>query len=322
MHRLIGLETTAGQTPVDGILSKSTQHNSAKTNTSMAGDDDIKKIIGRKLTKKRREPARHSVDVPDKFKDGDDAHEDVAAPKGANAQYMNQSVFSMIAAAGSKVDFNARFDDESSDSEEDDAQSEERHSEAEAAQSSKDGQEVIATKSGLGKHRRKISEHKLLKSLPKLNLRTIKERKYMSQSARASTSPESMSPRSGATPREAPVMSQMLQAQAQLKSPEALDILQEKDSAFKDNKDAKTDSALSKRLMEIFEFEHPERVISGKGRSLIASNVMLIRYRVSLLAVEKRTVTGLYVHYKPSYMLLCVSAQEIGESSRVRVSYP
>jgi sterol 3beta-glucosyltransferase len=230
----------------------------------MAGSDDIKKIIGRKLTKKRRELSRPPVNVPDKFKDGDDAQEDVAAPKGASAQYMNQSVFSIIAAAGSKVDFNARFDDDSSDSEEDGTQSKESQAKVEAEQAGKDGQEASTIKSGMGKHRRKLSEHKLLKSLPKLNLRTIKERNYMSQSARASTSPESMSPRSRATPREAPVMSQMLQAQAQLKSPDALDDLQEEDSALSDEKDTNPSSALSKRLMEIFEFEKPERVISGK----------------------------------------------------------
>lgn len=49
---------------------------------------------------------------------GNDEHEDVTAAKGMPAQQMNQSVFSMIAAAGSKVDFNARFEDGSSDSEE------------------------------------------------------------------------------------------------------------------------------------------------------------------------------------------------------------
>jgi len=84
-------------------------------------DEEAKKYrVGRKLTKKARPPHRlPSAHIPERLRDGDDAQEDVTAPvKGAHGppQYMNQSVFSMIAAAGSRTDFNARFD-ESSDSE-------------------------------------------------------------------------------------------------------------------------------------------------------------------------------------------------------------
>ena len=83
----------------------------------MAPEQDSGKRLGRKLLKKRKPQRGSSVQYPERLKVGEDVHEDVTAAKGMPAQQMNQSVFSMIAAAGSKVDFNARFEDESSDSE-------------------------------------------------------------------------------------------------------------------------------------------------------------------------------------------------------------
>lgn len=84
----------------------------------MAPEQDSGKRLGRKLIKKRKPQRSSSLQYPERLKVGNDEHEDVTAAKGMPAQQMNQSVFSMIAAAGSKVDFNARFEDGSSDSEE------------------------------------------------------------------------------------------------------------------------------------------------------------------------------------------------------------
>src|SRR3982074_642167 len=79
--------------------------------------DDAKKRVARKLTKRRKEGHRVTMEIPKRFEDGDDADEDCTAPKGQNMM-LNQSVFGMIAAAGSQVDFNARF--EGSEDEDDD----------------------------------------------------------------------------------------------------------------------------------------------------------------------------------------------------------
>lgn len=84
----------------------------------MAPEQDSGKKVGRKLIKKRKPQRSSSLQYPERLKVGNDEHEDVTAAKGMPAQQMNQSVFSMIAAAGSKVDFNARFEDGSSESEE------------------------------------------------------------------------------------------------------------------------------------------------------------------------------------------------------------
>ena len=45
------------------------------------------------------------LEIPDKFKDGDDAQVDVTAPKSKKAQYLNQSFISMIANVGSNKSF-------------------------------------------------------------------------------------------------------------------------------------------------------------------------------------------------------------------------
>src|SRR5271155_510497 len=83
-------------------------------------DDDLQTKARRKLTKKNKNPRRMpSTHIPERLRGGEDEDEDVTAPNKAAptpAQYLNQSVFSMIAAAGSRTNFNARFD-ESSDSE-------------------------------------------------------------------------------------------------------------------------------------------------------------------------------------------------------------
>src|SRR5437773_1129309 len=97
----------------------------------MAPVDELKKRTSVKLSKKKRGP-RQSVDIPERFRDGEDAQDDVTAPRGNSAQYiMNQSVFSMIAAAGSKVDFHSRFDGDSSESEEEMVEEKEEEEEGE-----------------------------------------------------------------------------------------------------------------------------------------------------------------------------------------------
>ena len=84
----------------------------------MAPEEDLKKRMARKLTKRRKEGHQVTTEIPERFRDGEDADEDCTAPPESKA-YMNQSVFGMIAAAGSQVDFNARFDAQSSDEEDD-----------------------------------------------------------------------------------------------------------------------------------------------------------------------------------------------------------
>lgn len=238
----------------------------------MAPEHDLQKLIGRKLTKKRKPLRASSVQYPARLKEGQDFQEDVTAAKGEPAQHMNQSIFSMIAAAGSKVDFNARFEEEESSDSDDEVQASaaldcgEEKSNNPYIQARLDEQhEDNFPKRQLERQQGGPPDHKGLRILPKLDLRTLEEKSYMSQSLR-SPSREVLKQHkgpTGVTPRDAPVMSMMLEAQAELipSAPplESRDIDVE-DSQLALGKDAPT--GLATRLMEIFGFDGPEDVVS------------------------------------------------------------
>jgi sterol 3beta-glucosyltransferase len=230
---------------------------------TMPPEAEIKKRIGRKLTKRRREGHQVTMEIPERFKDGDDADEDCTAPKGQNGVYMNQSVFGMIAAAGSQVDFNSRFDGVSSDDEETPADNSSREGSADAGIKPRPDQTSALSK--LEKHRRKFSENKIIRSLPHLGRRGSKSAKSPQRTA-SPAAPES--PSIEVTPtmaRGPPVMSQMLEAQAELSSRPSSDIPRRSENLEKlDTVEEPKASSLAIRLMEIFEFRNPEEVIEGQ----------------------------------------------------------
>lgn len=240
----------------------------------MAPQHDSHKVIERKLTNKRKPLRASPVQYPARLKEGEDAQEDVTAGKGETAQHMNQSIFSMIAAARSKVDFNARFEEEEESSDNDDELQASvvpthmgEHSKPPKTQKQLDEQHEGHLPRGkssmpLGPS----AEQRGLRSLPKLDIRTTEEKSYMSQSMRlpsGQVSTQYGGP-TGVTPRDAPVMSMMLEAQAELNpSTPSLGIENAAagDTHFPTSKDAPAE--LANRLMEIFGFERPEEVISG-----------------------------------------------------------
>jgi len=236
----------------------------------MAPDDDLKKRVARKLTKRRREGHQVTMEIPDRFKDGDDAEDDCTAPQGANP-YLNQSVFGMIAAAGSQVDFNARFDGQSSDEEEDSAEAPSRSTSLQVKKTRR-GRPVatapapaLASTSEPKRHRRKFSEHKLIRSLTRLPSRSKSKTPPTTDSpppeSHHESPPEILVSR---MPTHTPVMSRMLEAKAEASLRPSFDLLRE-GSGLTDDSDPgnKHSSSLAKRLMEIFEFENAEDVIEG-----------------------------------------------------------
>ncbi len=124
-----------------------------------------------------------SLDIPERFKDGDDAEEDVTAPKRNNTMSMNQSIFSMIARAGqqSQTDLVTMQEVDSGDSDGEAKKRQPFHSLDGAARTSRLSsvnssqrapEDLQEEKVRQGKqHRRVLSEHKLLRSLPKLRSR-------------------------------------------------------------------------------------------------------------------------------------------------------
>ena len=207
--------------------------------------------------------------------DEGDVQEDVTATKGKPAQYMNQSVFSMITAAGSKVDFNARFENESSDSEEEDEASKVEHqidghiSDTPPQQYAEQRREELVGRAKSAKRHGKLLEHSILRSLPKLTPRTKKEKYYMSQSTVLPSAQGSSVLQRSITPRDAPVMSRMLEAEARMSSSTILS----KEEQYKSDSSSQNDGAtgpsrptsLVARLRDIFGFENPEEVISGNS---------------------------------------------------------
>ena len=238
----------------------------------MAAVHDIRKATGRKLTK-RRMPQRHtSVQFPERLKDGDDAQEDAAAAGGRTAQHMHQSVFSMIAAAGSKTNFHARFDEDSSDSDEDcDAALNSVEQEAVTSDET-----VISPGSRAGERPSTVVESDGLvedsaRFLPQLILRTEGEKNYMSKSTLLPTRRENLAAEGlkSATPRDAPVMGRMLEAQTQLRSASTSQETRDDDDddakSHDANQEETNDTILAVRLGEIFGFKEPEDVISGRS---------------------------------------------------------
>ena len=235
----------------------------------MVPERELSKRVGHKLTK-RRKPERHtSVHYPERLKEGDDVQEDVTAAKGQRAQYVNQSVFSLIAAAGSKVDFHARFDEESSGSEDEPDPSTIIRTHAAPIPSDRslhDRHQGVIVGDDDSRLHESTQACGTQRSLPKLNLRTTREKNYMSQSSLPQPSDQISSAEvaKGFTPRDAPVMSQMLEAQAQLHSSTiGSGTMKDVTENTTQEEHDRGPTTLVTRLMEIFGFDTPEEVIAG-----------------------------------------------------------
>lgn len=219
----------------------------------------------------------------------DDTSEHVGAAQASPmAVNMNQSIFGLIAAAGSRVDFNTRFDDGSSD--EDEAAGSLKPLSARHRDLSQTAilGTLPARERRLG-HKKKLSGHRMLKSfasLPKRRSRSDKtpsrlweptqEIDEQSESSEEPPSPKKHSQQSDEGLRIAPVMSRMLEAKAEMASRSSSDMERESSGADRtDEGEAEGEeeeegegegthvTALAKKLMEIFEFDEPEQVIEG-----------------------------------------------------------
>ncbi|KIW74697.1 hypothetical protein Z517_11467 [Fonsecaea pedrosoi CBS 271.37] len=222
-------------------------------------------------TNLHRLPSSH---IPSRLRLGDDAQEDVTAPnRGSNmpAQYMNQSIFSMIAAAGSRTDFNTRFD-ESSDSEDEipEEQAQTATDDASLPVTSETGSketQSVATKddkSSGDKKSKRLSSQRLVQSLPRLTGRSIRRKEGTPQQD-PSPGSDVTSESSRSNPRDAPVLSRLITAEAQFQeSAEGQDPMQPSPTALRSRSrgESTPQTLLATRLMEIFGFEEPESVVA------------------------------------------------------------
>lgn len=233
----------------------------------MASREPLKERVARKLSKRKRDQLQGFFDIPERFKDGEDAEEDVTAPKNRNARFMNQSVFGMIAAAGSRTDFHSRLDESSeSDGEDEGASREQGDYAAEGTGKATEDQR----KEEVEKQRRKHT--RLLKSLPRLSLRgrlsTRQDPMSSSQILHAAGADEDDGEDATTVPdTKAGFMSRMLDARAQVDAANQnseLEKEQTKEEVVMERSRASSSSTLAARLMEIFKFDAPEEVIAGR----------------------------------------------------------
>lgn len=264
------------------------------------------------------------MELPDRLKEiGDEADEDVV-PQQAGHQFMNmnQSIFGLIAAAGSTADFKDRFEGQSSDEDEADddriAPGKNRGKEKQREREDVSRSQVLKTSSSdkpEKKHRRRISAQ-LLQSLPQLPRLSTKSRSKSSKlrsppSAATSEVPgtashkdEPRSPDIEITREDrggsiAPVMSRMLEARAEMAARPSFD-LDRLSGDMRRGGDLDTgDTELALRLKEIFEFDQPEKVLEGNVAwlytiaGLVADNLA----RIPMLATPECTAPGIHVHH-------------------------
>ena len=237
------------------------------------GEKSKARLTPRKLFKHRPKASTSSVDMPERLKYGDDAgEEEITANSEGPTMYMdmNQSIFGLIAAAGSRVDFTDRFQLPSSDEEGGGGDSEE---EEHVARTTIFRRHAKSPKgSDKGGHRRKLSDHKLLRSLPALP-RLAKSKLRREHRSKSPAGPndeksdvdddtEESVDAAVDDKRLAPVMSRMLEARAEMAARPSFDLDRiSGDIGLEADEDEV--SPLAKKLKEIFEFDEPEEVIEG-----------------------------------------------------------
>ncbi|KAI2713706.1 CAZyme family GT1 [Penicillium roqueforti] len=228
--------------------------------------------------------------VPDKFKDGDDAQFDFTAPpqgmgsRDGNVHYMQQSLFSMIAAVGSKSDFHARFE-ESSDSDGDieehpwmeqtsgNPSSRTPVPSLDSRQPSKrpESNTLVLEERGR-RHQRTRSDNKLLQRLPKLD--SEDEASESSNPIDPMLKVPPLRRTRSATPRAAPVLSRMVEAQSHFDLTSATPHSPPDLNKPMEDQPESSASALSTRLMKMFEFAKPEKVLVEYACSLLQSMLL------------------------------------------------
>ena len=229
-----------------------------------------------------------SLDVPERFKDGDDAQEDVTAPKRNNTMSMNQSLFSMIARAGqqSQTDLGKMQEADSGDSEDEGKRQASYHGLDGAARLSRlssandfdiSTEEPHDKNMAKGKHRRILSENKLLRSLPKLKVSSRNEGRPEGPRAHPMSSSQFLPPKPSLSQSSAVLKKWQPKSKDKDMEKEKIDITMSEETqterAFNTGRKSRNGSmagldksqqpvTLAKRIQQIFEFEQVEEVIS------------------------------------------------------------
>lgn len=245
-------------------------------------------------SKRRTVPTiSQSLQLPARFTAEDDPTDlDVCtAGKNGTPFNMNQSLYQVLTAATSNIKMSSRFDDDSDDSD--------------------DSREADPSIPTADSHKGKGVDRKKFK-LPGLPLGPIRAA-GKDRIEEASDEEDDPVPAELASPTPKASINNLLKAQAQLNPSNFAANVQEKESEmFQDLEEgSKTKHLdLGKKLVEIFNLPGDEKVVSRKH--LLACpefgvNAGLTWCRISMLALEECTATGLHVYHHSTYLLLRIS---------------
>ena len=249
----------------------------------------------RKLVKKRRDGSSPSATVPERpRKDAIDLDEDVLAPRTANAQFGNQSVFSMIAAVGSKTDFHAHLDDLSDSSDGD-------HAGPAHGAESPASLGMVAADAALSSDGTLGSGHQISRSLPSRSLRTDSRRRPLAEPVH-----HVLEYAMG----ESPAQRSSVDAEPRA-LPEFRTLDQDRREAVDRVRDAplKPSTALPMRLKDIFELARPEEVVAGSGDQPKGGLERLADSRKQNIHVGSSRVS--------SYRAICMSRPDTSASTPI-----
>ncbi|KAJ5735153.1 uncharacterized protein N7483_000278 [Penicillium malachiteum] len=253
--------------------------------------ETAKRRADRKMSASMKVPSAHrpsSDRLPERFKDGDDAKLDFSAPpkgmgsRDGNIHYMQTSLFSMIAAVGSRSDFQARFDD-SSEGEDDTVSNEKQRKDDgsdpahEASILHQPTSENIGSQSQYlpeergRRYRRNIAENKLVQ---KLAGRVSKDDEYEASTPSGSTLMIPPRRARSVTPRAAPILTRMVRAQNRFDTASVPENPPSRPDTPSEEQPQTAGSALASRLMEMFGFERPEKVLVEYACALLQSMLL------------------------------------------------
>lgn len=267
-----------------------------------------------------------SLDIPERFRDAGDADEDVAIPKHNNTISMHQSIFSMIARVGqqSQTDLGPTEEVDSGESDNEARRNIKYGGLDGAARMSRLSsihdfhrplEDVQEDRALQGKHRRALSEHRLMRSLPKLKSSSRKESKSEAQPADAMSSSQFLPPRPSEDAPSSSRDEQTVIDKPRVTPGQGLHVEKRRDperrkkqGSSKGGSKNKTTASLANRLQQIFEFEESEEVISGSSHR--AEKILSDLYRIPVLAVTKHSTSRLHVYYSETHLLLRVYTKE------------
>jgi len=227
---------------------------------------------------------RRSLDFPAKFQDGEDAHDDAAAPKSGRGQYMNQSFISLIANVGSNAKFNSSADTRTIDAGSSLAAAR-KHTRI-RGDDQKHKEYRISPGRGLEESKQITSERNMLRSLPGFSKKSISRRQRTSLNQDMSAS-QILLPLPPARPTSPPKLAhhqpEPVGPRIALHDGSAEEESGDMNPASEEVADSQSQTSLAERLQHIFGFENEEEVISGQYMKNTSTPGIIADIRQSIL---------------------------------------